>query len=45
MIVSVGYDELTDSVDRHSCQTVELTLSASVGSELLRENTVRIKDL
>lgn len=45
MVVSVGYNELTDSIDRHSCQAVEFTLSASVRSELFRENTVRIKDL
>lgn len=45
MVVSVGDYELTDPVDRHTGQTVELSLSASVRTKLLHEVSVSVEDL
>lgn len=45
MIVSISNDVLSDAVDGHAGETVELALAAAVLTELLHEYTVRIEHL
>lgn len=45
MIVSICDDVLSDPVDRHSSEAVELSLGAPVGAELPDEDPVAIEDL
>lgn len=45
MIVTIGNDELTDSIDRHTSQTIEFSFGVTITAELFRENTIGVKDL
>lgn len=45
MVVSIGNDVLSDSVDSDSSEAVELALTASVLTKLLHEYTVGIEHL
>lgn len=45
MIVTISNDELTDSIDRHTSQTIEFSFGVTITAELFRENTIGVKDL
>jgi hypothetical protein len=45
VIVAVSNDELSNPIHRHTSQAVELSLTISVTSKFLDENSVSIEDL
>lgn len=45
MIVTISDDKLPDSVDRNTGKTIELTLTASIGSKLLHEISIPVEHL
>lgn len=45
MIVTISNDELTDSINRHTSQTIEFSFGVTITAELFRENTIGVKDL
>lgn len=45
MIISVGYNELPNSVDCDACQTIEFTFFVAVLSKFFYESAIGIKNL
>ena len=45
VIVAISDDVLTNAVDGHTCQTVELSLALTVRTEALKEPSLSVENL